>query len=84
MAQCATFRTRLDPGDCLILYTDGITEAMNSSKQLYGEERLLEFARAVPKEQSKYIATALRQDVAAFVDGAEQSDDITILVLRRE
>ena len=84
MAQCATFRTRLDPGDCLILYTDGITEAMNASKQLYGEARLLEFANTVPKQQAKHIATSLRQDVAAFVDGAEQSDDITILVLRRE
>lgn len=84
MAQCATFRTRLEPGDCLILYTDGITEAMNAAKRQYGEDRLLEFAKAVPKEQAKHIATALRQDVAAFVAGAEQSDDITILVLRRE
>jgi sigma-B regulation protein RsbU (phosphoserine phosphatase) len=84
VAQCATFRTRLDPGDCLILYTDGITEAMNAGKQLYGEARLLEFASSVPKQQAKHIATSLRQDVAAFVDGAEQSDDITILVLRRE
>jgi len=83
MAQCATFRTRLDPGDCLILYTDGITEAMNGSKQLYGEDRLLEFVKAVPKEQAKHIVVELRRDVAAFVGGAEQSDDITILVLRR-
>jgi sigma-B regulation protein RsbU (phosphoserine phosphatase) len=84
MAQCATFRARLEPGDCLILYTDGITEAMNSAKELYGEDRLLQFAKNVQKQQSKHVATALRQDVAAFVDGAEQSDDITILVLRRE
>jgi len=83
-AQCATYRARLEPGDCLILYTDGITEAMNSEKRLYGEDRLLEFAKAVPKDQAKHIVTALRQDVADFVAGAEQSDDITILVLRRE
>jgi sigma-B regulation protein RsbU (phosphoserine phosphatase) len=84
IAKCATFRTRLDPGDCLILYTDGITEAMNSDQQLYGEERLLDFARTVPKGDAKHIATALRQDVAEFVGGAEQSDDITILVMRRQ
>ena len=83
MANCATFHTKLSPGDCLILYTDGVTEAMNASKQLYGEDRLLSFASAIAKDGSNNIATALRQDVAAFVDGAEQSDDITILVLRR-
>lgn len=83
-AQCVTYRTKLESGDCLILYTDGITEAMNSDKRLYGEDRLLEFAKAISKDQAKYIVTALRQDVAEFVDGAEQSDDITILVLRRE
>lgn len=83
MANCATFYTKLSPGDCLILYTDGVTEAMNHSKRLYGEDRLLAFAGAVAKDGSKNIATALREDVAAFVDGAEQSDDITILVLRR-
>lgn len=83
-ALCATFQARLDPGDCLILYTDGVTEAMNAQKQLYGEERLLRFAEAVSKDRSKQIVNALRQDVSEFVNGAEQSDDITILVLRRE
>jgi phosphoserine phosphatase RsbU/P len=83
MANCATIHAKLSPGDCLILYTDGVTEAMNASKQLYGEDRLLAFASAIAKDSSKNIATALREDVAAFVDGAEQSDDITILVLRR-
>jgi len=84
MANCATFHAKLSPGDCLILYTDGVTEAMNAGKQLYGEDRLLAFASAIAKDASKNIAKALREDVAAFVDGAEQSDDITILVLRRE
>lgn len=83
-AQCATFHARLDPGDCLILYTDGVTEAMNAQKQLYGEDRLLRFAEAVSKDRSSQIVNALRQDVSEFVNGAEQSDDITILVLRRD
>jgi sigma-B regulation protein RsbU (phosphoserine phosphatase) len=81
--QCATFHARLEPGDCLILYTDGVTEAMNASKQLYGEDRLLNFAETVSKAESRTIVQALREDVSAFVAGAEQSDDITILVLRR-
>jgi sigma-B regulation protein RsbU (phosphoserine phosphatase) len=84
MAQCATFHTKLEPGDCLILYTDGVTEAMNAQRQLYGEDRLLHFAERIAKDQAKQMAKSLRDDVSTFVDGAEQSDDITILVLRRE
>jgi sigma-B regulation protein RsbU (phosphoserine phosphatase) len=56
---------------------------MNSTKQLYGEERLLDFARRAQHEDAKTIVQLLREDVASFVDGAEQSDDITILALRR-
>lgn len=81
--QCVTFKAHLDHGDCLLLYTDGVTEAMNSAKQLYGEERLLDFARRAQHEDAKNIVQMLRRDVASFVDGAEQSDDITILALRR-
>lgn len=81
--QCVTFHAHLDHGDCLLLYTDGVTEAMNSTKQLYGEERLLDFARRAQHEDAKTIVQLLREDVASFVDGAEQSDDITILALRR-
>ena len=81
--RCATFHARLDPGDCFIFYTDGVTEAMNADRGLYGEDRLLHFAETVPKDQAKTIVKSLREDVAAFVNGAEQSDDITILVLRR-
>ena len=81
---CATFKAKLEPGDCLILYTDGVTEAMNNSHEQYGEDRLLEFASSAKQNNAKHIVTALREQVAAFADGAEQSDDITILVLRRE
>ena len=46
--------------------------------------RLLHFAERIAKDQAKQMAKSLRDDVSTFVDGAEQSDDITILVLRRE
>lgn len=78
-----TFVTRLDPGDCLILYTDGVTEAMNAEGQCYGEKRLLRFAQTSIDGTAEQIVDALRRDVAAFVGSAEQSDDITILILRR-
>ena len=78
-----TVFTHLDPGDCLILYTDGVTEAMDAQCRCYGEERLLSFAQAHSQYTAAQLVDGLRQDVAAFVGSAEQSDDITILVLRR-
>ena len=67
----------LSPGDSILLYTDGVTEAMNRAGELYGEERLERALAAAGRE----FATAIREDVAAFVDGAEQSDDITMMAL---
>lgn len=81
--QLPTFRSHLDPGDCLILYTDGVTEAMNAQEQCYGDDRLLRFLQVGVRGTASQIVEALRRDVAAFAGAAEQSDDITILVLRR-
>ena len=77
-------KTILQPGDCFILYTDGITEAMDSAQRCYGEGRLLRFASDHSSRSAREFAQLLHQDVAAFVNGAEQSDDITILVLKRQ
>ena len=70
----------LAPGDGLLLYTDGVTEAMNGEKELYGEERLIKTMRVLlgPRAADKLIGGVLR-DVDAFVDGTEQTDDITLL-----
>ncbi|MDR2516932.1 MAG: SpoIIE family protein phosphatase [Spirochaetaceae bacterium] len=77
--------TRLDPGDMLLLYTDGITEAADRGENFYGRERLRRFFDGVPAggadlSAREYLAR-LRADIAAFADGAEQSDDITMLLL---
>jgi sigma-B regulation protein RsbU (phosphoserine phosphatase) len=68
-------------GDRFLLYTDGVTEAMDVNEQLYGEERLealaTEHTRLTPRE----LVEAVRTDVAHHAEGAEQSDDITILSL---
>lgn len=67
----------LKPGDTLFLYTDGVTEAMNAAGELYGEARL---EQTITASKERLIQSTLR-DLAAFVKGAEQSDDITALTL---
>lgn len=74
---------RLAPGDTLLLYTDGVTEATSLGSELYGEERLKTVVHncgdgnAAPEE----IIRILGKDVDAFQDGREQFDDITMLAV---
>ena len=71
----------LAPGDCLYLYTDGVTEATSASQELYGEARLqaaLNGARDLPVHQ---LLPRIKADIDAFVGDAEQFDDITMLGL---
>lgn len=73
--------TNLQKGDMIFLYTDGVTEAFNPSKELYGEKRLknvLSSCACNPKE----ICEKVRTDIDEFVKGAQQSDDITMLAIR--
>ncbi|MBQ7496819.1 MAG: SpoIIE family protein phosphatase [Selenomonas sp.] len=73
-------RLQLSPGDMLFLYTDGVTEAMNKEKKFYSEERLQKVLDSMSGEASvKEILTEVSGDIAVFADGAEQSDDITML-----
>ncbi|HTA16903.1 MAG TPA: PP2C family protein-serine/threonine phosphatase, partial [bacterium] len=72
------------PGDLIALYTDGVTEAMNSAHQEYGEER---FKDALASAQTKPLAQALQyliDSVRAFVGDAPPHDDITLVLLRRK
>ena len=68
-------------GDKILLYTDGVTEAMSKQADLYGEKRLEAIANGYFAEHPEELVQAVRHDVAIFAQDAEQSDDITILVL---
>jgi sigma-B regulation protein RsbU (phosphoserine phosphatase) len=73
----------LEPDDKLFFYTDGVTEALNEAEELYGEERLLTCLNEAGAEQLdlKGLLTAVQKSLAAHVGEAEQSDDITMMVL---
>jgi sigma-B regulation protein RsbU (phosphoserine phosphatase) len=75
---------QLAAGDALVMFTDGVTEAMNGVYEAYGEQRLEATLAHASQMSSQEIVDAIKADVATFVDGAEQSDDITVLVLKKK
>ncbi len=84
-ADCAYAETStpLLPGDALILYTDGITDARNRLMEDYGEDRLFRFAGGLPRDLSaRQLLDAISADLSRFTQGAEQADDITLLALK--
>ncbi|HEX2984770.1 MAG TPA: PP2C family protein-serine/threonine phosphatase [Ignavibacteriales bacterium] len=72
----------LEPGDALILFTDGITEAMNKNKEEFSDERLEKLAVNSADKSAKDILEMIRREVVKHVNGAEQSDDITLMVIK--
>ena len=75
---------KMEVGDTLFLYTDGLTEAENSAHELFGEERMMESLKGMGerlKEPRELIAD-MHQAVASFVGDAEQSDDLTMFAVR--
>ena len=73
----------LDPGDTVVLFTDGVTEAMNADNQQFGMSRLTEAFEGNPPESATAANEAVFERVRNFAGDAPQSDDITCLTLRR-
>lgn len=73
---------KLEPGDEIFLYTDGVTEANDKDNALYGEERLLAALNALGEVDAQALCRRVKADVDAFVGDADQFDDITMLSLR--
>lgn len=73
----------LKKGSCLVLYTDGVTEAERKTKELYGNDRLLAWANnySVTKNATE-SCNDLYNDVIQFANGNEQNDDITIMTIK--
>lgn len=75
-------RCRLDPGDVLVVYTDGVTEARGADRLMYGEGRMLSVLDGVRGSDCSTLLKRLHADVLSFVGGERQSDDITLLSVR--
>ena len=75
---------QLGHGDTLVMYTDGVTEAMNRSDKAFGNKRLEFLLGGLSGLSCQQIVETVKTGVSCFVDGAEQSDDMTMLVLRRK
>jgi serine phosphatase RsbU (regulator of sigma subunit)/CHASE2 domain-containing sensor protein len=73
---------RIAPGEVLLLYTDGVTEAENADHSLYSSKRLVEVLAHAPVADAERAVAAVIEDISRFVGGAEQADDITVLALR--
>jgi serine phosphatase RsbU (regulator of sigma subunit)/putative methionine-R-sulfoxide reductase with GAF domain len=74
---------QLKPGETLLVYTDGVTEAMNEAKDLFGEDRLEKAVTGVASLSPEKIAERVIEQVEGFVLEAERSDDITLLAIQR-
>ena len=73
---------QLNPGESILIYTDGVTEAMDVNGELFSDEKLLEIAATVQDANAHEIIDAVMHAVRIHAHGAQQSDDITMLCLR--
>lgn len=74
---------QLKPGETLLVYTDGVTEAMNEARDLFGEDRLLEAVTRQAGRTAEKLTERVVEKVEDFVREAERSDDITLLAIKR-
>ena len=74
---------QMESGDTLVMYTDGVTEASNPAKQLFGLDRFCSTLSSLADKNCRQIIEAVRAGISDFTAGAEQSDDITMLALKR-
>lgn len=72
----------LQPGECLLIYSDGVTEAMNAANEEFGSQRLADLFAGTPPADPREAVERVLAAVDAFADGIEQSDDITCIALQ--
>jgi TolA-binding protein len=75
---------QLAEDDILLIYTDGITEAMNNTRQLFSEERLLDVVRKSGNMTTQEFVEKLKDEIHSFTEGCEQNDDITLVAIKEK
>jgi len=81
-AEFAEKTIELNEEDLLVLYTDGVTEAVNPQNQEFGRERLIELSKQVNKGSAKQIVQKIRQGIEEFSEGRPFADDTTIVICK--
>jgi sigma-B regulation protein RsbU (phosphoserine phosphatase) len=76
--------TRVEPGDIVLLYTDGVTESRNSDKEEFGEDRLIDFILRRREVPAASVIKGLRAELAAFSGSEARDDDMTIVLIKRK
>jgi sigma-B regulation protein RsbU (phosphoserine phosphatase) len=74
---------RLDKGDILVVYSDGLTDAQNPQEEMFGEERLLTIIRQEARLGSNALERKFLQAIEEFTQGVPQTDDITFVVVEK-
>jgi sigma-B regulation protein RsbU (phosphoserine phosphatase) len=77
------FAVPLERNDCLVLYTDGVTETLNSEGDEYGVERMMQSVRASANDGAQEIVKRIIEDVREFTGSVPQNDDITVIAIRK-
>ena len=72
----------IEPGQLLVLYTDGVTDAMNQSGEDYGRQRLVEAVRQAQQLSARDLIDSIQQDVMKWTDGRGSHDDVTFFVVK--
>ena len=83
-ARYSDYEIRLEPGDVLFQYTDGLPEASNNRDEFFGIDRMLKVLNEAGQRQPDALLEDMRRAVDDFVGGAQQFDDLTLLCLRYE
>lgn len=74
-------KIKLDPGDKIFVYTDGVVEATNAQNELFGEKRMLEALNSNPDASIRALLSNVNAGINRFTDGVQQFDDITMLCM---
>lgn len=70
--------------DIILIYTDGVTEAMNPKRKMFGEERFLRLIRECGKKSANEFVETLQKEMNTFTEGNEQNDDITLVAIKEK
>jgi phosphoserine phosphatase RsbU/P len=77
------FAVPLERNDCLVLYTDGVTETLNSEDDEFGVDRMMQSLRASANDGAQAIVKRIIEDVREFTGSVPQNDDITVIAIRK-